>query len=101
MTLLPPATLGAILPTDHMPHLRAWLIFATEQTPVPLWPQLIDKVVIDHGASLILPQQGQTWGSHLAELSVFGITGRADTLEGAVRDWVKAAERTLPVAEAA
>ena len=101
MTALAPAAPSTMLPTDHMPRLRAWLILATEKTPVPLWPQLIDQVVVDHGACLILPQQGQTWGSHLAELSVFGITGRADTLEDAVRDWVKAAERTLEIRRAA
>jgi hypothetical protein len=101
MTLLPPASRGTVPDGALMNHLRAGMIGAIELTPVNLWPAMIAHAEIDHGASMVLPDPASNWASHLAELSLLGITGRGDTLEAAVRDWAKAAGRTLEIGRAA
>ena len=65
------------------------------------WPELADYAVVQLGGSLILPNPSSSWASHMAELSLLGIAGRGDTLEAAVRDWLKAAQRSVTEREAA
>jgi hypothetical protein len=92
----------AALPTwSVMDNLRASVILTIRHTPPRDWPPMIRRVVIEQGGSLILPDTADSWASHMAELSLLGITGRGDNLESALCDWIKAAERTLPVPEVA
>lgn len=101
MTILPPAVMqhdpAAILAAGPaaLALLRGALIAAAEITPVADWPRLIDHAVQDHGASLILPDPANSWASHMAEFTAFGITGRGEDAEQALRDWCKAAMRTM------
>lgn len=101
MTLLPPQSrlfaeghvIAALLRASIVEHLG----FADPAT----WPDLIDRVTTNHGGSLILPDTANSWASHMAELSLLGITGRGHDLESAVRDWLKAADRSLGEKDAA
>ena len=50
---------------------------------------------LQHGGSFTIPHPNDPWASHLAELTVHGITGRgADGIE-AVTDWIRAAIRVV------
>jgi hypothetical protein len=101
MTILPPASPGLDPAVIRAPGpwplalLRGALIAATELVPVADWPELIDHAVQVHGASLILPDPANSWASHMAEFTAFGITGRGEDAEQALRDWCKAAMRTM------
>ena len=81
--------------------LRASIVQHLHDSDPTTWPALIDHVTTKHGGSLILPDPSSSWASHMAELSLLSITGRGDDLESAVRDWLKAADRSLGEKDAA
>lgn len=101
MTILPEP--GTMFAEGHIISalIRANMVLAVETTAPADWPALITQAVVNHGGSLTLPDSANSWASHMAELSLLGITGRGDNLDAAVRDWAKAAGRTLEIGEAA
>lgn len=107
MTILPPPS--RMFAEGHIitALIRADMVLAVETTHPTDWSEMIGLAVVNHGGSLTLPadpahpRRGDSWESHMAELSLLGITGRGDDLEAAVRDWAKAAERTLEIGRAA
>lgn len=55
---------------------------------------LIEAAVVATGGTWVPPQQPGAWGgSHLYEISLYGVLGRGSDLVDASRDWIKAATR--------
>lgn len=104
MTLLPTATdVRSMLAEGSifLPLLRNSILLASEVVPRENWPGLLAYLETTHGAAVILPDAGNSWASHMAEITLYGITGRGATAEEAFEEWCRAARRTIAESAAA
>jgi hypothetical protein len=69
---------------------------ARQVKPLPVLARItaMSAAVITHGGTLVPAMPIGNWGPHYAEISLLGISHTGDTVEAAVANWIKAAQRS-------